>query len=103
MSECESSPKYPVKLVHHYNRYAGHLLDVDGDVLRGDSGDALNVFKEELKDMMESGRIRFIHYMEKEPTYAYFIISEEQWTRFKEEREEGSSTPYTKYHVYIDP
>lgn len=102
MSECESSPKFPVRLIYHHNRYAGQLLDVDGNVLRGDSGDVLNVFKEELKDMMIAGRIRFIHYMTSEPTYAYFITSHEQLGRFHIERSEGSPIPHTAYHVYID-
>lgn len=94
--------RYPVRLVHHNNRYAGHLFDVDGNVLRGESGDVLNVFKEEMKDMMISKKVRFIHQAAKEPTYAYFITDPEQCGRFLLDREEGSIMPDKCYHVYPD-
>lgn len=99
MSDAET---FPVRYVYHHNRYAGILYDVDGDVLRGDSGQILNVFKEELKDMMVEKKIRFMHYLTKEPTYSYFIVNAEQLGRFHLERMEGSPKENKSYHVYPD-
>ena len=94
---------HPVRLVLHHNRYAGILYDVDGNILRGDSGLPLNVFREEMKDAMVKGEVRFMHYLTKEPTYAYFITSAEQLGRFIIERKDGAPRRGTRYHVYIDP
>lgn len=103
MSDKASEPElFPVKMVYHRKRYAAELFDVDGDLLVGKTGSILNVFKEELKDMMIAKEIRFLHYMSKEPTYAYFITSNEQLDRFHIERTEGSRDPHKSYHVYID-
>lgn len=77
------------------------LYDVDGNLLRGESGDILNVFKEELKDMMIDHKIRFVHNVTQEPTYAYFVTSAEQLARFYRERDEGSNQERS-YHVYLD-
>lgn len=99
MSEQEL---YPVKMVFHKNRYAGILYDVDGNILCGESGDPLNVFKEELKDLLIERRIRFMHYLTSEPTYAYFIVDPEQLGRFHLERTEGSPRWGKTYHVYTD-
>lgn len=101
MSEAEPE-LFPVRYVYHHNRYAGRLYDVEGNVLRGESGDCLNVFKEELKDMLVSKKIRFMHFLSKEPTYAYFITSEAQLGRFHIERSEGSTKRYKQVHVYPD-
>lgn len=100
MSEPEQL--YPIEMVYHHNRYASVLYDVDGNVLVGESGRHLNVFQEELKNMLMDRRIRFMHYMTKEPTYAYFITDPEQLGRFHIERIEGSPEEHTKYHVYPD-
>jgi hypothetical protein len=100
MSEPEEL--YPVEMVYHHNRYASILYDVDGNILTGESGRQLNVFQEELKDMLISRKIRFMHYMSKEPTYSYFIVDAEQLGRFHIERTEGSPEIGKKYHVYID-
>lgn len=102
MSETTSEERYPVRFVYHSNRYAGILFDVDGNVLRGESGDTMNVFKEEMKDMMIANKIRFVHYLTTEPTYAYFIMSPEQLGRFHIERTEGAPKPGKEYHVYPD-
>ena len=75
---------------------------MDGEPLRGESGDILNVFKEEMKDMMMDNQIRFMHHLASEPTYSYFIICAEQLGRFHIERKEGSPTPNKCYHVYPD-
>lgn len=101
MSE-HSEELFPVRIVYHHNRYAGHLYDVDGNILRGETGEVLNVFKEELKDMMIEKKIRFLHYLTKEPTYSYFIVDSEQLGRFHLERLEGSKKPNKAYHVYPD-
>jgi hypothetical protein len=101
MSET-SDELFPVRIVYHHNRYAGKLYDVDGNLLRGESGEVLNVFKEELKDMMIEKKIRFLHYLSKEPTYSYFIVDPEQVGRFHLERMEGSKNPRKAYHVYPD-
>ena len=103
MSETtEETRTYPVELVYQHNRYSSTLVDVDGNVLKGKDGRNLNVFREELKDMMISKEIRFMHYLSKEPTYAYFITSPEQLGRFHIERTEGSPRVGKKYYVYID-
>lgn len=103
MSETESQHElFPVRMVYHHNRYAGVLYDVDGNILRGESGQILNVFKEEMKDMMMENKIRFMHYLTKEPTYSYFITSPEQLGRFHLERTEGSRKPGKTFHVYPD-
>lgn len=103
MSETSSErERFPVRYVYHHNRYSGTLYDVDGNVLRGETGDILNVFKEELKDMMVDRKIRFMHYLTKEPTYSYFIVSPEQLGRFHIERMEGAPSPSKEYHVYPD-
>lgn len=94
--------RYPIKMEYHRNRYASTLFDVDGCVLTGMTGEPLNVFKEELKDMMMEKLIWFVHYMAKEPTYAYFVITQEQRDRFQYEREYGSLERNKVYHVYID-
>lgn len=88
-------------MVYHPNRYAKRLYDVDGNVLMGETGE-LNVFKEELKDLLESKQIRYMHYLSKEPTYSYFITSAEQLGRFHLERTEGSTEENKCYHVYPD-
>jgi hypothetical protein len=103
MSETESQHElFPVRMVYHHNRYAGVLYDVDGNVLRGESGQLLNVFREEMKDMMMENKLRFMHYLTKEPTYSYFITSPEQLGRFHLERTEGSRKPGKTFHVYPD-
>lgn len=89
-------------MVYHNNRYSGTLYDVDGNVLRGETGARLNVFKEEMKDMLVDSKIRVIHYMGKEPTYIYFITDHIQMFRFQEERKNGSENPHKEYHVYLD-
>lgn len=99
MSEAET---FPVEIVYHHNRYASILYDLDGDTLVDDDGRPLNVFREELKDKLMSKEIRFMHYLTKEPTYAYFITSPEQLGRFHLERTEGCRTPGKQYHVYAD-
>jgi phage antirepressor YoqD-like protein len=91
-----------VEIIYHHNRYSSVLYDVDGNVLVGETGRHLNVFQEELKNMLIEKKIRFMHHMSKEPTYAYFITSNEQLGRFHIERFEGSTTPKTKFHVYPD-
>jgi hypothetical protein len=101
MSET-SEELFPVQIVYHHNRYAGVLYDVDGNILRGESGQTLNVFKEELKDMMIDRKIRFMHFLKEEPTYSYFITSHEQLGRFHIERREGSRKRGKAYHVYPD-
>lgn len=102
MSETASEQRFPVKYHFHKNRYAGTLVDVDGVVLEGETGMKLNVFREELKDMLVSKKIRFWHYLSKEPTYAYFTTSQQQLDRFIEERRDGALIPNTVYHVYLD-
>ena len=96
------SELFPVRFEFHKKRYAGVLYDVDGNVLRGAEGDPLNVFKEELKDLLESRQVRFMHYLTSEPTYAYFIVDPEQLGRFHLERSEGSRRRGKIYHVYAD-
>jgi hypothetical protein len=102
-SQSTAVPKFPIKLVMHRNTYANTLFDVDGNVLVGDSGFNLNVFREEMKDMMISKKVRCIHYMTKEPTYCYFITDQEQMDRFQRHRDNGSQYPEMNYHVYPDP
>ena len=46
MSEAE---RFPVRLVYHHNRYSGTLYDVDGNVLRGETGELLNVVNETMQ------------------------------------------------------
>jgi hypothetical protein len=94
--------RYPIKLEFHHNRYRETLYDVDGCVLTGMTGLPLNVFKQELNTMLTERKIRFIHYMEKEPTYAYFVITDNQLDRFLMEREHGSLKRGKVYHVYLD-
>jgi hypothetical protein len=101
MSES-SEELYPIEMVYHHNRYGSTLVDVDGNVLVGKEGRRLNVFQEELKDMMISKEIRFMHYLSKEPTYSYFITTVEQLGRFHIQRTEGSPKFRKQYHVYPD-
>ena len=101
MSES-SDELHPTSLVYHYNRYSTPLFDVDGNPLRGETGRLLNVYQEELKDLMVAKKIRFIHYLTTEPTYAYFVTSPQQEHAFRKERECGSRIPDKRYHVYID-
>ena len=101
-SSSDDERTYPISLRYHRNRYAGILYDVEGRVLTGMTGEPLNVFKEEMKDMMVEKKIRFIHCLHHEPTYAYFTITTEQQTRFQEERINGSLDRDKVYHVYID-
>jgi hypothetical protein len=99
MSEPEL---YPVRFIYHNNTYSGTLYDVDGNVLIGETGQKLNIFKEEMKDMLIAKKIRYIHYMGKEPTYSYFITESGQVDRFILERLEGGPNPDKYYHVYPD-
>lgn len=99
MSETEL---YPVSFRYYKNRYAGILYDVDGNVLRGETGEPLNVFKEEFKDLLVEKRIYFLHHLSTEPTYAYFIVDPEQLGRFHLERTEGAPKKGVTYHVYAD-
>ena len=104
MSESgQSEPVYPIKLVMHRSTYASTLFDVDGNVLVGESGRNLNVFREEMKDMMISKKVRCIHYISKEPSYRYFVVDQEQVDRFQKHRDHGSTFPEMTYHVYPDP
>lgn len=93
---------YPIKLAMHRNTYASILFDVDGNVLVGESGRNLNVFREEMKDMMIAKKVRCIHYIAKDPSYCYFIVDQEQADRFQRDRDNGSLYPETTYHVYPD-
>lgn len=93
---------FPIHLVYHGNLYSGTLYDVDGNILRNEAGEKLNVFKEQFKDLLEDKQIRFMHYLTKEPTYSYFVTSTEQLERFHVERAEGSYFSGISYHVYPD-
>lgn len=68
----------------------------------GESGHPLNVWKTELKDLLDNKKIRFIHHLATEPTYCYFVQNEKQAERFQMERELGSPAPYRRYHIYLD-
>lgn len=102
MSESSEERLYPIKLVYHRNRYASVLLDVNGNELIGETGAVMNVFKEEMKDMLVERKIRCIHYMKREPTYIYFVINQEQAETFQLDRDHGSAFPNRCYHVYLD-
>lgn len=102
MSDSSDETLYPVSYIYHRNRYGSTLFDVDGRHLLGESGSRLNVFKEEMKDMLAEKKVRCIHYMTKEPTYIYFVIDQEQVDRFQWERDNGSYNPKRIYHVYLD-
>lgn len=102
MSETSDERLFPIRFQYHKNRYAGILYDVEGKVITGMTGEPLNVFKEELKDMMVENKIRFIHHTTKEPTYAYFVLNDWQKNKFILERTEGSPTMNKTYHVYPD-
>lgn len=102
MSESSDERLYPIKMVYHRNRYASVLLSVDGDELTGETGERLNVFKEEMKDMLMEKKIRCIHYMTKEPSYIYFVVDQEQAERFQLDRDHGCRWPNRSYHVYLD-
>lgn len=99
MSEPEV---YPIHLVMHRNRYKDTLFDVEGNVLVGESGLKLNVFREEMKDMMIDKKVRCIHYMTKEPSYIYFVVNQQQADHFQYCRDNGSPFQGTHFHVYPD-
>lgn len=101
MSET-SDQLYPIVWVKHFDRYQSKLYDVDGYLLVGEEGEPLNVYKEELKDMMINRKIRFVHYLATEPTYCYFVTSQEQVDRFQKDRDGGSKTFDKHYHIYPD-
>jgi hypothetical protein len=104
MSESASETTlFPITFQYHYNTYAGTLYDVEGNVLVGDGGQRLNVFQVELKEKLITKAIRFIHCMSSDPTYAYFIQSDEQQSRFLYDRVHGHENPNMTYHVYPDP
>lgn len=100
MSDEESL--YPIRFNYLRNTYSSVLYDVDGNVLVGETGQILNVYKEELKDMLQQKKIRYLHYLQTEPTYTYFITSTEQLERFHADRQEGSPVMGKTYHVYTD-
>lgn len=94
------STLYPVKLKARGSTYASVLYDVEGKPLVDANGRYLNVMRKEMKDAFDDGSIRLIHCM-KEPTYRYFVVSENQKQRFQTHRDVGA-TRKILYHVYVD-
>lgn len=104
ISSTDSEKRYPVKLVNHPNIYARYLVDVDGSILKDKNQHrVLNVFREEMNDAIEDGRLRVIRNSTmKNICYRYFVTSNKQHERFLEDVENGSLLPGLKYHVYCD-
>jgi len=92
--------RFPVKYDVHRNVYAQRLYDLDGDMICGEDGVPLNVFRREMRELLEDGKIRVVHNIR--TGYRYFITSLEQENRFLREREHGSLMPQSTYHIYAD-
>jgi hypothetical protein len=91
---------FHVRLFDHGSRNARNLYDVDGNILTDNQGARLNVWTKVMNEYLLSGKLRLIHRIA-EPSYSYFVISEQQRQRFEFERENGSGKRMI-YHVYAD-
>ena len=95
---------YPVMYNHHRSTYDRVLYDIDGNVLRDENGDLLNVYTVAFREALQRKTVRCIHVCMQRPGYRYFITSQSQQDRFMHERDKGfalSSAP-VEYHVYDD-
>lgn len=102
-STNHSEERYPIRLVNHKNQYAKILVDVDGNVLCDRNGTSLNVYKKEMDEAFLMKDIRlFRNSTTKNICYRYYTTSEDQKTRFWNERSYGSPSKGTLYHVYVD-
>lgn len=101
MGEAFSRPeRYPVFLRNIGCIFGGQLRDVTGCPITSPvSGRPLNIYSWELQEEIEEGRIRFM-FVEGDPSYYYLTTNNNDYIRFKEEREHGSLDPYTEYSVY---
>lgn len=91
---------YPIRLQLRRHIYGSHLYDVDGFLILDKYGAPANVFKTQLREMMQSKEVRIIRDLQ--CGYRYFVRSEEQKSRFIREREFGCSYYPRTYHVYHD-
>jgi len=100
----ESRRRFPVRFVFHHNIYSRHLYDVEGNVLRDNYGEAMNVFSKSMQDAFDSGHLRLLRNSTMTcDCYRYFITSNNQLERFIEERDYKSSRgPDIEYHIYPD-
>lgn len=96
----EGTALYPIKMRDCGSRYNRTLYDVDGNILCSSTGVHLNVYTKVMQEEFDGGRLRLIHHM-KEPTYTYFVTSDQQANRFQTHREQGAPSRRV-YYAYVD-
>lgn len=77
-----------------------YLFDVDGHIVRGFYGEPVNLYSKGITFYIAQGYIRLIYDLTRE--YRYIVVDEEQYHRFQQEREIGSTSKDRVYHVYPD-
>lgn len=100
VDEDACQPIYKITLMCKKSIYAHQLMDVEGNVLRNEAGQVLNVYKHEFADYLKEGKVRFIHAVS--PGFAYFITSRAQLNRFLYDRKYGGECMGVKYFIYAD-
>ncbi len=98
--QSEPAQRYPVRFLDRCSLYRKHLFDVDGKVILGKYLRPVSIFNPEIKELLVSGRVRFIYDLTNE--YRYIITNHQQWCRFLHERKHGSTQERKYYHVYVD-
>jgi hypothetical protein len=92
--------RFPVKIFDRCSIYRKYIYDVDGRIVRGREDKPISVFDPEIKELIICGRIRFIYDLPSE--FRYIITNQEQYYRFRYEREHGSLNRFKYYNVYVD-
>lgn len=96
----EGDQRYEIELVNMGSWRAFRLVDVDGNELKDSTGALLSIWKQGMKQELNSKNIRCIYNLN--GNYRYFVSHAGQISRFQKERDHGSPFPYTRYFIYPD-
>lgn len=95
---------YRIHMVDHKDVFSKILYDVEGNILRTQTGRLINVFRDNMEEAMNTGHVTVYRNSTMSGiTYRYFATSKEQMRKFIYERENGTYVgPNVRYHVYVD-
>ena len=99
-SDVSSTQDFPITLVTMKSITDKELYDIDGNLVLDKFGNVLNIYKEEMKDAIESGDIRVVHNIGY--GFRYIVKRTEQEERFIDERKNGSFSSDKHYYIYPD-
>lgn len=94
-------PRFRVSYTVHTTTYAKTLYDVDGNLLVDERNVPVNVFKREMKEMMDRGDLICFHAPGK-PGHRYFVTHKQQGEEFRKAKRTGFSSNPNSFHVYED-